>query len=150
MDDNREDQDSVVDAANDEGCTDTLEGLPSEQLNLNFTTIKLGHRNIQAIEAYLHESPGEESGDQQSDNVQYQTGDFGVSTTLPVVRQQVGLARTIDGQLQEVFTELTCVPDLETTPGGGEDVGEEGGEAMITHENSYIISCVKKVTSAYM
>ena len=54
------------------------------------------------------------------------------------------------GQLQEVFTELTCVPDLETTPGGGEDVGEEGGEAMITHENSYIISCVKKVTSAYM
>ena len=73
-----------------------------------------------------------------------------MSTTLPVVRQQVGLARTIDSQLQEVFTELTCVPDLETTPGGGEDVGEEGGEAMITHENSYIISCVKKVISAYM
>ena len=42
------------------------------------------------------------------------------------------------------------MPDLETTPGGGEDMGEERGEAMITHENSHIISCVKKVISAYM
>lgn len=78
---------------------------------------------------YLHESPGKERRDQQSNSIQGQTGDFSIGTALPVVRQQVGSTRTMNSQLQEFFTELASVPDLEASPGSSQDVSEQRGKA---------------------
>lgn len=73
-----------------------------------------------------------------------------MGTTFPVAREEVGLARTVDGQFQEVFTELTSVPDLETTPGSGDNVSEERSEATKRVHGLKIRDYIIMATEAYM
>ncbi len=128
LDDNGLHQDDVVNPVDGERSTNSLECLPPEQLEDREASD--GTTYMRTKKPYLDQSPCEEGGYQESQNIQGQAGDLGMTTILPICRQQIDPTNTLSGQPVEIGTEFLCVEDLVASPRRRDDMCEEGSEAI--------------------